>query len=122
MATGCPHLGEDHRPVAEEKAMTADAINSRTPVGPGAGRVADTSAPAARHPQASSRDPVSAKGDRIEVSEAARALQDQITRDTPPASELPAARLGELLRRLNSGFYDKPQVVDTVVSRLARDL
>lgn len=102
--------------------MTADAINPRqTALGPASGRVADTAAAAARAPHASPGQGT-AKSDRIEVSEAARALQDQIARDTPPTSELPPARLSELLRRLNSGYYDSPHVVDTVVSRLTRDL
>ncbi len=102
--------------------MTADAINPRHTLGPATGRAADTAAPAARPAQGPANGGAPAKSDRIEVSEAARALHEQIARETPPASELPPERLGELLRRLNSGYYDSAKVVDTVVARLTRDL
>ena len=107
---------------AVEKAMTTDALKLGHTLGTNAGRVADTSAHTARSPHGPDPGTTSNKSDRIEVSEAARALQDQITRDQPPASQLPPTRLGELLRRLNSGYYDQLHVVNTVVSRVSHDL
>lgn len=103
--------------------MTTDTLSSRQTTGPASGRVADASALPARPTQAPDQGPAANRpADRIEVSEAARALQDQISRDTPPVSELPPARLSELLRRLNSGFYDKPEIGEAVLTRLTRDL
>lgn len=58
--------------------------------------------------------------DSVDVSPDAKALAEQ--REARAAkSSLPADRLKEIGDRLASGFYDRPEVIDQVARRVARD-
>ena len=58
--------------------------------------------------------------DSVEVSAEAKALSEQ-TEARPAKSSLPADRLKAIGERLASGHYDRPEVIDQVARRLARD-
>jgi hypothetical protein len=60
--------------------------------------------------------------DRVELSQAARELQAQLGLDKVPLAELPPERLREVLDRLKQGYYDRPEVRDEVLQRLAGEL
>jgi hypothetical protein len=60
--------------------------------------------------------------DRVELSEAARELQAQLGLDKVPIAELPPGRLREVLDRLKQGFYDRPEVRDELLRRLAGEV
>jgi len=62
------------------------------------------------------------RGDDVQISAQARQLQqaDSATRGT--GGELSADRLRQVLGRMSSGHYDRPEVQDQVVRRLSRDL
>jgi anti-sigma28 factor (negative regulator of flagellin synthesis) len=55
--------------------------------------------------------------DRVQLSEQARASRAEAS-----ASGLTTDRLQEILKRVTSGYYDSPQVVDRVARRLADEL
>jgi hypothetical protein len=56
--------------------------------------------------------------DRVEISPAARALQESVA----GVGTLDAERLHLVLDRLQSGFYDQPEVLDVVARGVAGDL
>lgn len=60
-----------------------------------------------------------AADDSVQLSARARAAG---TAGTTSASGLSAERLQEILKRLTSGYYDSPQVVDRVAERVKDDL
>lgn len=57
-----------------------------------------------------------APDDQVELSDAARAARPAAG---TTASGLSAERLQEILKRVTSGFYDDPRVIDKVARRLA---
>src|SRR5262249_21200113 len=65
--------------------------------------------------------PDGARADRAEVSTAARQLHDRLAPGSA-ARELPPERLAQILDRLSEGHYDRPDVRDAVLNRLAGDL
>jgi len=67
-------------------------------------------------------EPVPAPADRAEISDAARALQQDLPSLSGGAPSLEPGRMKELLQKIAQGFYDRPEVQDQVVSRLAADL
>ena len=54
--------------------------------------------------------------DQVEISDEARALAQESTVDRAPFTE---ARVAEIRDRLESGFYDRPEVVGEIAQRLA---
>ena len=60
-----------------------------------------------------------AADDRVQLSAEARASRPT---EGTSASGLSAERLQEILKRVTSGYYDSPQVVDKVASRVAGEL
>ncbi len=60
--------------------------------------------------------------DKIQISEAARGLQEQLQNRLELVAQLPPGRLREVLERLNSGFYDRPEVRRAVVESIAEEL
>jgi hypothetical protein len=60
------------------------------------------------------------RADSLDLSEAARNLAREI-RGREVHVGLPPERLREIVRRLASGFYDRPEIIEEVARRLARD-
>ena len=60
--------------------------------------------------------------DAVELSEAARELLKQVGGDAIPLSDLPPERMRDILHRLESGHYEKPEVLAEVVRRLQKEL
>ncbi len=66
--------------------------------------------------EASARtDEAAARTDQVEISDEARALAEQGGVDGIPSG---AARLAEIAERLESGFYDRPEIVEALAERL----
>ena len=71
-------------------------------------------------------------GDRVELSAGAQARAAQASPQSPEVeaarvalragSELGEARLYELRQRAQTGYYDRPEVVDRIAGAAARDL
>ena len=105
---------------------------SRPAAGPATGAAAGPDEPARVRPAPPVGPASQGAGDRVELSEAARAQQAEAAarqtevdaarralRDQPGLSE---ARLAELRERVADGYYDRPEVVDATAARLADDL
>ena len=89
----------------------------------GAGRL-DRNAPLspARPADSSTSEAASAAPDKIQISHAARDLQEQLQNRRELVAQLPPGRLREVLERLNNGFYDRPEVRRAVVESIAEEL
>jgi hypothetical protein len=64
----------------------------------------------------------SATPDKVQISDAARGLQEQLQSRLELVAQLPPGRLREVLERLNSGFYDRPEIRRAVVKSIAEEL
>jgi hypothetical protein len=62
-----------------------------------------------------------APGDAVRISDAARALQLRADTAPVPAGEVAADRLAGIARRIADGHYDRPEVIDAVVRRIAEE-
>lgn len=61
--------------------------------------------------------------DHLEISDAARKLQDALAMEQLSiSSRIPPEKLERILDRIGEGFYDSSEVKDKVVRGLARDL
>jgi hypothetical protein len=60
--------------------------------------------------------------DRAEISDAARDLGERAKTSGECSAQLPADRLRSVMDRVCSGYYDRPEVRDAVLSRLSHDL
>jgi hypothetical protein len=78
----------------------------------GSARPAESATPAASGP---SRD-------ELKLSAEARALMQRGTVEGRVGGELDPARLRQVLQRVADGHYDRPEVRDTVLHRVAVDL
>ena len=58
--------------------------------------------------------------DQVELSEAARELQANLA--TRPPADLSPERWNTILGRLSQGHYDRPDVRDRIIERLAHEL
>jgi len=76
----------------------------------------------ARPADTSNSEAASATPDKVQISEAARGLQEQLQSRLEIVAQLPPGRLREVLERLNSGFYDRPEVRRAVVESIAVEL
>ena len=89
------------------------------------GKTPTPATPAARAPQtplpATPSSPAS-QGDRLAISSEARNLQQLGGAAQDTTSELSADRMREVVKRMNDGHYDKPDVMDEVIRRMAKDL
>ena len=61
-----------------------------------------------------------AAGDRIELSEEARRLSATFGSDAPPSGAVDAATVSRVGQRIASGYYDRPEVRDELVRRIAQ--
>jgi hypothetical protein len=62
--------------------------------------------------------PLSEKRDDLDISAAARELQGNAGSQAAATSELTPERLREIMGRIASGHYDRPEVRDELVRRL----
>lgn len=60
--------------------------------------------------------------DAVQISPQARALQQTGTSSPGESGALQPERMRQILQRMNDGHYDRPEVQDAVVSRLAEEL
>jgi restriction endonuclease Mrr len=61
--------------------------------------------------------------DHLEISDAARKLQDALAMEQLSiSSRIPPEKLERILDRIGEGFYDRAEVKDKVIRGLARDL
>ena len=60
--------------------------------------------------------------DQVQISDAARGLQEELQNRQDLVAQLPPGRLREVLERLNNGFYDRPEVRRAVVECIAVEL
>jgi hypothetical protein len=104
--------------------MTIRPTDPRQPPGAGAGRAAGPSAsrPPAKGPSPATPAEGAAPADQVELSEEARQLQEALGLDRPTVSQLSPDRMREVLQRIGSGHYDRAEVRDEVLRRLAADL
>jgi len=90
--------------------------NGATPSRTGAAQVTGTGAADARVPARDSHQPPI---DRVDLSEAAKALADR--EEARPSGSLSPERLRDVVTRLASGFYDRPEVRAEIARRALRD-
>jgi hypothetical protein len=64
----------------------------------------------------------SPRSDRAELSKAARELFEQLDRPNPGSPALAPERARQVLERLRSGHYDRPDVLDQVAKRVLPDV
>jgi len=90
----------------------------------GAGRLDRGSAPlpAQSEEHTTSEEAAKAARDKVQISDEARSLQEQLQHERDLIAQLPPGRLREVLERIYNGFYDRPEVRDVVLQRLAEDL
>lgn len=70
----------------------------------------------------SASEATSVTPDKVQISDAARGLQEQLQNRLELVAQLPPGRLREVLERLNNGFYDRPEVRRAVVESIAEEL
>jgi hypothetical protein len=87
---------------------------------PGTGRPQDAAA-APEGPETGSAS-AGAPDDRLSLSQALHELQESLGLEPVPAGEIPRARLEEVLRRVREGHYERSEVRDALVRRLADEL
>jgi hypothetical protein len=105
--------------------MTIRPSDPRPAQGPVPGRAGETAAarPIARDPAAPApAGPSGPEPDQVEVSEAARRLQEALGLDARQTAQLTPERMREILARLASGHYERADVRDEVLRRLGPDL
>ncbi|PAP75776.1 flagellar biosynthesis anti-sigma factor FlgM [Rubrivirga marina] len=112
------------RPASDSPAAAAAAVGPvRSDAASAEGPRSDT-APAGAAPS---------EGDRLEISDAARAraagapeagsLEIEVARlALRQGGEMDAARLHELRERVRTGYYDNPPAIDRIAEAAARDL
>lgn len=61
-------------------------------------------------------------GDNVEISAEARALQGLDQSEAVASGAVANERMQQVSRRVADGHYDRPEVIDTVIERLLRDL
>jgi len=90
----------------------------------GPGRLDRSAAPPPAQSEEHVPSPEAAKAarDKVQISDAARSLQEQLQHEREFIAQLPPGRLRETLERIYNGFYDRPEVRDVVLQRLAEDL
>lgn len=104
--------------------MTIRPTSSGQTPRPGIRDAGRTSAPGAPTRPGESSVPAApgAQRDGVHISAEARQLQQQDGSERGGASELGAERMKSILDRISSGWYERPEVRDQVLNRLARDL
>lgn len=90
---------------------------------PGPGRLDRAASPAPARPEDGSTSGSAGKParDKVQISDAARDLQDQL-QNRREVTQLSPGRLHEVLERFTGGFYDRPEVRGVVVDRIAEEL
>jgi hypothetical protein len=107
--------------------MTIKPVPSGPTPRPGSGRPVDATAksPDTRvegEARGRTRDEAAPAKDNVELSAAALELQGQAGAGEVPSGELSKERLNQVLDRLASGHYDRPEVRDETAERAGEDL
>jgi hypothetical protein len=76
--------------------------------------------PGAREKDCADAAPETPRVDAVELSQDALTLQ--AGRDATASSEIAPERLKSVLDRISSGYYDRPEIRDRILERLASDL
>ena len=91
-----------------------------------AGQAGNVQATRTTRPEQIAAEAVAARNaaDRVELSAESRKLVEEVQPATSGASAsgLSPERMKQVLSRLVSGYYDRPEVQDQVAGRLAKDL
>ena len=99
-----PQSGQTPRPaITRAKSTTVPGTPQRP---------ADTATPAAS----------SAKRDAVQISPHARALQQADGPSREEAGAIEPERMREILGRMSDGHYDRPEVLEAVLERIADEL
>ena len=88
--------------------------------GPGSLKESGSSTPV-RPEDHSAAKPAAAPQDSVQLSAAVRDLQARLGLEQIPVSELTPERLQEVLARVASGHYDRPEVIAELARRLASE-
>jgi hypothetical protein len=103
--------------------MTIQPTKPDSTRNPGTGRLDRNAALSPTRPADTSASEVPrATPDKVQISDAARGLQEQLQNRLELVAQLPPGRLREVLERLNSGFYDRPEIRRAVVESIAGEL
>ncbi len=103
--------------------MTIHPTKAGSTANTGTSRLDRNAAPSPVRPATTSTPEVSkAPPDRIQISDEARGLQEELQSRLDLVAQLPPGRLREVLERLNSGFYDRPEIRRAVVECIAVEL
>jgi hypothetical protein len=104
--------------------MTVRPTSSGQIPRPALGRTDRTAGSAAAPRQAEPGGPTApgVSRDDVQISAQARQLQQLDSAARGPGGELSADRLRQVLGRMTDGHYDRPEVQEQVVRRIARDL
>ena len=103
--------------------MNVNPASSGQARGPAADRLREPPAsPLAPKDRGVEPEAAPARADQVELSEAARALQQQPGLAPTVVSSLTPERMKEVLQRITQVFYDRPEVRDQVLRRMAGDL
>ena len=106
------------------------AINPAAPQGPRRGtdpaaleanRAQEARRPGSGNPEPGAAESTKPRPDSVDLSSDARALAEQ-QEVRNAKSSLPTDRLKEIGERLASGFYDQPEVIESVARRVSTDL
>lgn len=102
--------------------MKVDPTRSGQTRGTAPERLNDPAAsPPLRQDRGAAPSPSSPGGDRIELSEGIRELQ-QSGLERAAGSSLSPGRIRDILQKLSNGFYERPEVREDVLRRLRADL
>ncbi len=105
------------------------AINPAAPQGPRRGtdpaaleanRAQEARRPGSGNPEPGAADSTRPRADSVDLSADARALSEQ-QEVRSAKSSLPTDRLKEIGERLATGFYDQPEVIESVARRISAD-
>jgi hypothetical protein len=78
-------------------------------------RAAEAAAELNERNRAGPEERAESRGDQVDISEEARALAEQAGADSVPVTQ---AKLAEIQGRLNTGFYDQPEVAIDMARRI----
>jgi hypothetical protein len=89
---------------------------------PGTGPLRETPAASPARDRAPVAAPRPATPDRVELSDVARKLNELLGAEEAGAPSLAPERLKKLLQRVAEGYYDRPEVREELLQRLASEL
>ena len=102
--------------------MTIDPIN-RGQIQPSqAGKTDDAKADEQAQAKKAPAQTPEATTDKVEFSSTAQQLNEIVGAEKIEANTLPPERLKEIAKRVEEGFYDRPEIVEETARRVADDV